>query len=89
MDILISDLVDIDFGRKPFRQQAQKGLIANNSLLRCAPIFLSRQEAFHGVGQRDRSRFGSKASQAHFHRMREREACSFELPKAGDRFTKL
>jgi PemK-like, MazF-like toxin of type II toxin-antitoxin system len=50
-DLFVSNLVDIDFGRKPFRQQAQKGLIADDSLLGCAAVFLSRQERLHRIRQ--------------------------------------
>ncbi len=55
-DLLVGDLVQIDFRRKLFRQQVQKGLIADNSLFGCAAVFLSRQEAPDGIREGDRSR---------------------------------
>ena len=84
-DLFIGDLVKIYFGRKSFGQEAQERVIADNSLLRCAAISLGRQEALDGIRQGNRGGFRPKAFQTQFHRMREREACPFELPKARDR----
>ena len=88
-DVLLGNLVDNYFRRKLFRQQAQKGLIADNSLFGCAAVFLSRQEAPDGIREGDRSRFRSKVLQAQLHRVGEREPRSFELSKTRDCLAEL